>query len=147
MFDRCKVDNPHEADSGSAALKTQVVNHQFRPKNLLCKNPGASYICYRCGIPNHFWKDCREILSQNKTGFGSKGKFGNFGGKENGNHRNVATNKTEVADEEVSSFQVRVISSNISTVKSDPGNAEELRWILDSGCTDNIVSSDKYFFW
>lgn len=93
-----------------------------------------------------------------RSGGGSSGARGNFG------RRNVATNNTEVndfdeyGDSDVSSFQVRVVHGKSSKVSSasveinsiETGNAQDkspetVTWVLDSGCTDHIVTSDKYF--
>lgn len=142
MFDHCRAENTHEVFGDGAALKTQVQNRFARSYG---GTPGPNYRCHKCGVQGHFRRDCQAGFAQNNSSSGSNTNSGSFGRKDGGNRRNVCTNNTEVADVEVNAFQVRVMSSKVSVAEKVSQEAKELNWVMDSGCTDHIVVSDRYF--
>lgn len=132
MFDHCKSDGAAEIVSETAAFKTQVLSRPQIIGVIVVVCLGTSIEIVGLSFPKMVLETVRM-------------ETGNSGGRGGGDRRDVTTNNTEVDDVEVGAFQVRVMSSNVSGVE---GNAEEslkVCWILDSGCTDHIVVSDRYF--
>lgn len=167
MFDHCRDEKSQEIFDEGAALRTQVVNRFERVDRLPGKSgaPGGIFRCHRCGMLGHYRRDCRVNFQY--SGQGTNGNPGNGG---RGNRRNIAAQNIEVnvGDTEVSAYQVKVSKSKTKSMRNipcaepdgrrlrdvinvgDSGNGDEEKyksiiWTLDSGCTDHIVNTDRYF--
>ncbi|KAK7575849.1 hypothetical protein V9T40_012135 [Parthenolecanium corni] len=116
-------------------------------------------------MAGHYRRDCRVNLQ-----YSGQGTNGNPANGNRGNRRNIAAQNIEVnvGDTEVSAYQVKVSKLKTSSMKNIPcaepdgrrlrdvtnfgnvgnGNEEKYKsivWTLDSGCTDHIVNTDRYF--
>lgn len=150
LFDHCKSSDTQEFAIESAALKVNVTRN-FGKR-------GNAYVCHRCKKPGHFRKDCHVKLPSNGSSDGVSNnlraesrRFNNNPGRGNcGIPANVASNLAEVSEEtEISTVYVNVMSSELVTKNRKSRQFEielELIWVLDSGCTDHMVNTDKYFY-
>lgn len=167
MFDHCREEKSQEVVEDSTALRTQVVN-RFERADRGPGRGGASgnnHRCHRCGMVGHYRRDCRVNLQ-----YSGQGTNGNPGSGNRGNRGNIAAQNTEinVGDNEVSAYQVKLSKAktgfmgNIPCAESEGGRLRDvinvsgsgngdgerhrmIVWTLDSGCTDHIVNTDKYF--
>ncbi|XP_074032153.1 uncharacterized protein [Leptinotarsa decemlineata] len=97
--------------------------------------------CYRCGRPGHIKRYCRS--------FGNRGRYRgspSYRGNYRGGRRKSAGNSAEVNENhrsEENCFQVMLTKSEKEEPKFVDDN--KITWLLDSGCSDHIVNTDKYF--
>jgi len=83
--------------------------------------------CYKCNRPRHIQKYCWNSNYNSRRGPGN---------------RHMAGQSSVDSDETNYTFNVEVMSSATETNRNEE---ETFKWILDSGCSDHIVNSDKYF--
>jgi len=130
--------------------------------------------CYICGKTGHYKKDCWHAQQQNNQDRGksnheqrgqrsqqSSFNRGNYRGgsyrirgrgrgsrQANGESSNEQPNcSSEIWVTQICNPQDNKVSE-INHVKRYNGNGEnytEINWLLDSGCTDHIITSDKFF--
>ncbi|KAK9721413.1 hypothetical protein QE152_g21553 [Popillia japonica] len=65
----------------------------------------------------------------------------------NESEKRIAGTSTREDEGGSNSFNTRVMSSTVNLPMEDqPPAKENMKWLLDSGCSDHIVNTDKYFY-
>ncbi|KAK9687357.1 hypothetical protein QE152_g36492 [Popillia japonica] len=66
----------------------------------------------------------------------------------NNESTNIAGTSTREDRDEHNSFNVKIKSTEMAGEPSGTEDIkwEDIKWLLDSGCSDHIVNSDKYFY-
>ncbi|KAK9688343.1 GAG-pre-integrase domain [Popillia japonica] len=91
--------------------------------------------CFKCNKPGHIQRYCRSTLNSQR-GF-SRNSYGS--------HARRTAENVVVNDAEKNSFNVNVMATTKEVQEEDEAETEEIKWLLDSGCSDHIITSDKYF--
>lgn len=133
-------ENPEKANSTpkSNVFKAETKNSSATQSKLTC---------YNCGKPNHLKKDCRYKNNYNR---GRGRDFSNNRGRGSYNYQRGRGNfqpnsRFENQGNQGNSFHTTTIFNNNTLCEEKPTKGNEITWLLDSGCTDHIINSDKYF--
>lgn len=96
--------------------------------------------CYNCGRPGHLMKECRT----KKKNYNNKGYY-NFHKNNESNLSNNTSNSPSNKDNV--SFNCVTNDKHSEVLMSDntANGVHELKFYIDSGCTDHLVNDDKYF--
>ena len=125
--------------------------------------------CYDCGKPGHLQKNCWKS-QQSQRGRGdqryqgrgtqwsqrgsSRGRSRERGTPQQGRGRSSSYGYHQAAgplsEDAHETWATQVLKVNVSEAKRSITNSQsvsenEIEWLLDSGCTDHIVNSVKYF--
>lgn len=149
--------------------KNTTRNDSSNRKNASTFNTKIKGQCYNCGKEGHLKKDCWKPphFNQSSQGRGSsfirgRGQRGFHRGSQRGSTRGFpqrsygqGRGSTQERGEASSqhrennfaeSWVTRVNHNEINQVNTFECDSEnQISWLLDSGCTDHIVNSDKYF--
>ncbi|KAF2897624.1 hypothetical protein ILUMI_08536 [Ignelater luminosus] len=107
--------------------------YQDKPNNTVQR-------CFKCNRPGHTQRYCRS--NPNWRGGYSRNPSRN-------NLTRVAGNSIvedgAKAESTSNSFNVEVMSAETNTKQEVYTVEENIKWLLDSGCSDHIVNTDRYF--
>lgn len=120
----------------SNVIKYKGNNNKNNPKQTTPKfsNQNNQYHtvkkCFKCNKIGHIQKYCRS-RNQNVENPRYQG---------NGSRNHVAGQSS--VEENKYTFNVEVMNTETNVQEDEEGN---IKWLLDSGCSDHIINSDKYF--
>lgn len=140
-----------------------LIKSEFeKPKSASAFNAKTKGLCYTCGRAGHKQAECWHNSNQNQNtsqrgGHRGRGHFsgfqrGTYRGNSRGrsNNNNKRQQQQETAEQGTSSgkvlWAVQVNHQKLKNKNSKKLGKNELVWLLDSGCTDHIIESDKYFY-
>lgn len=150
----------------------EFVKMKIKEKNLVCKdsekNVSASTFstkikgsCHYCSKPGHMEKDCwakfPNLKPQKQQRGGYRGRSSRGGNSQRGSCRgrggynNDQQQQQQKQNSSPSEHSVWGIEVNHSKVLSDNcekkfKNKSEVKWLLDSGCTNHIINCENYYY-
>lgn len=110
--------------------------------------------CFRCGEMGHFKRNCRkqmERVPEQENSFRGRGmrrgrSYNRSGGRNSYNNvgrRSHYAQQNDNEDENVSDSVCFMNELNVKSVEKSEDN--ELKFFIDSGCTDHMVNDKQYF--
>ncbi|CAD7079065.1 unnamed protein product [Hermetia illucens] len=140
-----------------AEMKSQKEENSKRGSNAFMSK-GTT--CYKCGKEGHIHHDCKDggqTQGRNYSWRSARGNCqqgrpsssrGNYVRGRGRNQRGTSAHQAEQhrqQNEDSCTWITRVDCNSTYNSKSDNNGCNEIKWILDSGCTDHIINDDKYF--
>lgn len=126
----------------------------------------SHYNCYGCGKPGHLRRDCQSknvnrnqgrgyFNNQGRGYFNSQGRgYFNNQGRGSFNYRGRSSSRgrgqqnyqhNNSNESQGNSFHTTIANNTYTISKEEEQKKGQIEWLLDSGCTDHIINTDKYF--
>lgn len=160
------IDTLKEEDQTAEYIKNKIQMAEFRNKKEKLTEKKSNVFaasktrqerrCYGCGEKGHLQRDCKnggQSANSQSTWRSPRGRRGRgndvrgrsryWGQRRTGTHR--ANYQQPDSDERNSVWITTVAYQAANDDNENSVSNNEIRWILDSGCTDHIINNEKYF--
>lgn len=134
----------------SAEEKSNEATHDrsnaFRAEAKPSPSYHKSVNCYNCGKPSHLQRDCPESTGYNRRGRGTSRGRGSYNSRSfNRGRGQYNYQQRQSYERHGNSFHTTIANNTTTEDTKETVKKGQIEWILDSGCTDHIINTDKYF--
>lgn len=126
--DNFRKDSQAFAPKGSYGNKNSKMQNFKKKNNSQEQNKNQVGKCFKCVKLGHIARFCRSKVPQ----------------QSNNNDSSRVAGSSKVLEDGSSTFNVEVLTTSAHMSQKPEDNY--MKWLLDSGCSDHIVNSDKYFY-